>query len=289
MIMAENTYELYGPNTASHNDGANAARTARPKLLDPISFAAFVVASFGGVYRQLANVRYELPEEERDKCLRGADAVRLCLRIVLALSHPSNRIPIEGELALAANAYTHGGLSPTATGLDNNMLGRREVYESHTEPWPRAPRLREFPFISLALRLAASYDPALRAYDTCMLEEPLGLIYDDNNVKYAIGIIDITDIDAVRYGIVAAGHHMVHIPQVTYRLEVTYDCAVDFRTRIPLSAQEYMEKFQYEAEHDFEKDAISLLQALRLISTEALQGKHVHFYVVRSWSSMDTH
>lgn len=288
MIMAENENDTYGSNTTSYNDGANAARAAGPKLLDPISFAVFVVTNVGGVYRQLANVRYELPAEDNDKYLRGADAVRLCLRVVLALSHPSNRIPIEGELALAADAYTRGGMSSAATGLDNNMIGSR-VYESHTQPWPPAPWLREFPFISLALHLAASYDPALHAYDPCMHEEPLGLVYDDDNVKYAIGIIDITDIDAVRYGIVAAGHRMVHIPQVIYHLEVTYDCAAEFRTRVPLSAQDYMEKFQYEAKHDFDKDAILLLQELPLISTEALQGKHVHFKVKLSHSYMNTH
>lgn len=44
--------------------------------------------------------------------------------------------------------------------------------------------------------------------------EPLGLVYDSDNVKYGIEIIDISDLDTARYGIVAAGYTLIHIQRV---------------------------------------------------------------------------
>lgn len=139
-------------------------------------------------------------------------------------------------------------------------------------PWPPTPWLREFPFIALALQLAASYEHALHKLDACMQAEPLGLVYDSDNVKYGIGIIDISDLDTVRYGIVAAGHTLIYIPRVQEN-GTEYDYVTDTRTRTPLSAQEYMAKFHYEPKHTFDTDAVSLLEATPLIPPEALEGK----------------
>ena len=154
--------------------------------------------------------------------------------------------------------------------LENHVLGRTS-YRSYTRPWPPAPWLREFPFIGLTLQLAASYEPALHKFDANMQAEPLGLVYKSDNVKYGIGIIDISDLDTVRYGIVAAGHTMIYIPRI-FETDIPYDYVTDTRTRTPLSEQEYMAKFHYKPKQTFDIDAISRLEATPLLPPEALEG-----------------
>ncbi|CAK7198606.1 hypothetical protein SEUCBS139899_001270 [Sporothrix eucalyptigena] len=267
--MDDPVYDLYGYTT---NNGEEIQEQTGPR--DPKSFAVFVVANVGGRYRQLAVVRYGLPSQQPDTFLRGTDAVCLCLRVVLVFSHPANRIAIEGELALAADAYTRGGLSPPVVVLEKDFMGN--IGYSHRSrswspvPWPPAPWLREFPFIGLALQLAATYEQALHKFNSCMYAEPLGLVYDNDNGKYGIGIIDISDLDTIRYGIIAAAHEMVYIERIEQRAVLTYDYVTETPTRTPLSAQEYMAKFDYKKNHPFDCDAISLLEARPLITPEAL-------------------
>ena len=120
--MDDTAYEPY--DRATNNDEDASGETG---LRDPRSFAVFIVANVGGRYRQLAVVWYQLSAEEPETLLRGADAVRLCLRVVLVFSHPANRIAIEGELALAADAYTRGGLSPPRGLIGKPCLGSHLV------------------------------------------------------------------------------------------------------------------------------------------------------------------
>lgn len=240
----------------------------------PLSFAISVVAKIAGHYRQLANVRYELPLESPRTFLRGGDAVRLCLRVIGVFSHPSNRIAIDGELSLAADAYTRGGLSPVPRYLDKNVLHRRS-YAGSSEPWPPAPWLREFPFIALALELAASYDSITHKFDTSMKAEHLGLAYCNDDIKFAVCIIDITNVDNIGYGIVAAGHKEAHFQRIIIfqHLEEKYDYIVEPRSRSPLSAKKYMDRFGYKPKDQLDIQALDHLEMTSLIPPEGLQGQ----------------
>ncbi len=83
---------------------------------------------------------------------------------------------------------------------------------------------------------------------------PLGTVYRDDNMVYGMVVLDITDLDAVRYGIV--GFYvceMIHVtsPGFGFRMtrygpeprgyaKVTVE---EHWPREPLSAPEYMSKF----------------------------------------------
>lgn len=252
-------------------------------LRGPLSFAIFVVANISGQYRQLAIVRYEPSASDlQSTVLRGADAIRLCFGVVLAFAHPANRIAIEGELALAANMYAESICHPVAV-FENAMKGW--IWHNYnSRAWPQAPWLRELPFISLALRLATSYDPvALKHngpnFNINMKADPLGVVYTSDNIKYAVGVVDISDLDAVRYGIIATGHNKIELPRNTdgdvysiYDTHPEYEYVSETPNRTPLSAKQYMSKFAYKSERAVDEDAIVRLEAMPQISPEALNG-----------------
>ncbi|OAA62002.1 hypothetical protein SPI_04861 [Niveomyces insectorum RCEF 264] len=211
------------------------------------------------------------PGEAGEPYFRGADVIRCCLRILLTFSHPDNHIAITGEPALATHAYTRGVVSPPKAFLDR-QIGSRVEFGLHGQPmWPSSLFQRPFPFIALALQLATSYDPALPKFHEDMRPVPLGLAYNNNNGKYGIAVFDISDLDNVRYGIVAAGHTRVYIERIVESMEFHYDYITDMPTRTPLSARAYMAKFGYEsAGHPFDRDAALLLETRPLITPEAL-------------------
>lgn len=240
----------------------------------PRSWLFFVVAELGGQHRQLAAAQ-RLGLDTHLSAVQGAIVVRAALRIVTILSDSSNRIAIQGELSLAAQAYTQKGLAPR----------RSEPLPLHRKPWDRA--MREFPFISTCLMLGAGCDTdRVMNYETT--SERLGLVYDDASLDYGMVVVDISDLDRVSYGIVAfmawrklitpvatpwpQDEVVVSYYEIVYEQEPTIEAE---RPRRPLSAVAYMDKVGYQDswETKYAADFIQRLEKKPLVHIAALERR----------------
>ncbi|KAK4181201.1 hypothetical protein QBC36DRAFT_175795 [Triangularia setosa] len=138
------------------------------------------------------------------------------------LSDPANHIGIESELSLAAQFYQDPRIALQRTDLSN------------TPAWKSGVGL-----------------PALSA--------PLGAVFSDTNMEYAMAVVDITDLKAIRYGIIAFRSTIViYVSEPPQELDEYNDRGdgdpsgpqelrlEENRTRDPLPAAAYMAKFGYE-------------------------------------------
>jgi len=201
----------------------------------PRSFLFFIIADVGasgpaGPHRPLA-VTYRqgrTPGPGRDienEWRRVRQVVQDCARAVDILTCPANRVAIEAELSLAA-AEHRGGRCPEAPpreqvpDLPQPSLADRVFWrgpppaDPEQAPPPDSPpgvdvgAIREFPFISGCLRVALTRlnddggGPGARLDD--VQERPLATVFRDDALEYGAVVIDISDLDAVRYGIVGS-------------------------------------------------------------------------------------
>ncbi|KAG7293677.1 hypothetical protein NEMBOFW57_003732 [Staphylotrichum longicolle] len=142
----------------------------------------FVVARVGKRYRTLAVIHHQYLYD----CL----ALSACLLLISIFSDKANRRPLEMELGLAEEFYS----DPNNTESDSTTS-----YASF-----RAKPVR-FPFIGTCLVVGAStagLDPDFPRASTVHFEpEDTGFAEGDNNT--GITVLDITDLDNVRYCFVA--------------------------------------------------------------------------------------
>lgn len=136
----------------------------------------FVIARVGKHYRCLAVVHHQF--------LCGWFALAACVRLLTIFSDKSNRLPLEMELHLAADYYKNQGPPK-----------RAEAFNFHKGP--KAEPVR-FPFIATCLILGTSTDS-----DNCTANivhlEPQDLGFDQGDNNTGITVLDITDLDNVRY------------------------------------------------------------------------------------------
>ncbi|KAM0421383.1 hypothetical protein ACHAPT_010918 [Fusarium lateritium] len=140
----------------------------------------FVIARVGKYYRPLAAVHHQW--------LYGASALRSCLRIMRIFSDPSNRLALKHELDLAAIFYKKEPPPP-----------------SNPEEYEEAERtICPFPIILTCLAVGAAYDVEEgRVQAIHELRYDTGYDQGDNND--GITVLDITDLDHVRYCFVNPG------------------------------------------------------------------------------------
>ncbi|KAH7317186.1 hypothetical protein B0I35DRAFT_512951 [Stachybotrys elegans] len=134
----------------------------------------FVIAKVGPYYRSLAAVHHQW--------LYGFSALRQCCILLGIFSHPKNHGALQQELRSADEFFREKGPPPREPqALDYN----------HAGPCP-------FPFITTCLMVGASYAPT---EDRVALvhEEPLGLGFDQGDNNDGITILDITDLNNVKY------------------------------------------------------------------------------------------
>ncbi|OIW23584.1 hypothetical protein CONLIGDRAFT_649611 [Coniochaeta ligniaria NRRL 30616] len=246
----------------------------------PASWLFYIVASVGpgGSYRQLAVTLLEATATS-DHC--GSNLIRPCLNIVTILSDAANQLAIQGELRLAEEFYKDGHKPPRAELPESNASpGILELEGDGPEHgWDRG--LREFPFLSACLLLGAGYDPVTGAsYD--VRTEPLGTAYRDDNLEYGMVILDISDLDEIRYGIVGfTVHFMADV--IVGNDDVGYDPVEDLppeddpiptveehRPRVPLSARGYMIKFGFMTRFDSSGFAFQTMDKFSLVDARVL-------------------
>lgn len=140
----------------------------------------FIIARLGKHYRSLAAVHHQW--------LYGVSALRACLRLLRIFSDPSNRLALKHELDLAAAFYKNRPPPPSQPAKYQNA-------ENTICP---------FPFILTCLAVGVSYDSETgRAHTIHELRHDMGYDQGDNND--GITVLDITDLDNVRYCFVNLG------------------------------------------------------------------------------------
>lgn len=250
----------------------------------PRSFLFFIVADVGapgpeGPHRPLA-VTYRQgrgPGPGRDienEWGRVRQVVLDCARAIDILTCPANRAAIEAERSLAAAEY-RGRHRPEPQRVQVPDLpqpsltdpvfrygrpdGPEQTAPPESPPWVDAGAIREFPFISSCLHLALNRmddDKRPGAQLDDIQERSLATVFRDDALEYGAVVIDISDLDDVRYGIVGseisyfpATEAMVTGPMFWDRGESKYSGPPpvlyfdNSGSRTPLSAAAYVTKF----------------------------------------------
>ena len=203
------------------------------ETLAPRSSLFFIVADMGvsgleGAHRPLAVTyrqgRSHGPGRRIESARRRVrQVVRDCARAVDILTCPTNRAAIEAELSLAAAEHRSGRCPqapqraqvpdlPQPSLTDDMFSGGSPPGDQEQAPPPQSPpwvdegAIREFPFISSCLRVALTRlaDDGYGARPDDVQERPLTTIFRDDVLEYGAVVIDILDLDAVRYGIVGS-------------------------------------------------------------------------------------
>lgn len=286
----------------------------------PRSFLFFIIADVGasgseGPHRPLAVTyrqgRFPGPGRNiENEWRRVRQVVQDCARAVDILTCPANRVAIEAELSLAAAEHRGGrcpeepqrvqvpdlpppSLADCVFWSRSPPAGAELTPPPESPPWVDAGAIREFPFISSCLRVALNRldDSGSGARLDDVQERPLATIFRDDAVEYGAVVIDISDLDAVRYGIVGSKLSYVAAEDAGFAGTWYFDRAEsryhgpppvlfldNSGARTPLSASAYMAKFGLEEAPDgverLEKHGIVEPRALRCKSSRARTGNH---------------
>ncbi|KAI1422352.1 hypothetical protein F5Y12DRAFT_786816 [Xylaria sp. FL1777] len=258
----------------------------------PNSWVFFAVAEIAGRHRPIAVVS-SVGDSEPLEGLQGYPLTACCRRIVTIFSDPGNHAAVRAELALASTYYRDdddggggGGGENQASRLVSTELPYlhrlRHTISQRRRPWDH-DRVHEFPFIAACLLQGVAFD-AQSGRCCPTLVEPLGTVYRDSSIEWGMAVVDITNLDDVRYGIVG-------FPVCTAKFTPSRQAELRDRSwpgatgpgaaatgelilvdephhRQAMSASEYMAKFDYEKrEHG---DAVEALSQVPLVSADSM-------------------
>jgi hypothetical protein len=138
----------------------------------------------------------------------------------------------------------------------------------------------ELPFISTCLVVSVGRECHSR--DSQVTAGPLGLVYTDETMGYGMAVVDISDLDCVRYGIAAFGtsRPLILGEHGLFSSETVFEPTREWR---PTSAKAYMEKFaptiyagrgnECLASVAMEVDKLQM-EKYQLVGLDALEGKN---------------
>lgn len=249
--------------------------TVYPDSRPPRSFLFSVVANVGagGTSRPLA-VAYRQGNDVfslRVSWPRVHHFVADTLAIIETLSDPTNRAPLEAERALAEDWYrrsqgrneVHINERPSIPDTPQPAFVPWNKWREPGEQQPQLPwrddGLAEFPFTTTCVLLALLRDDGDANAANCnrtrpgdVQFQPLSTIFRGDCTEYGLVVLDISDLDNVKYGILAFPIH--YMAEVWYRDERTgWDPVEDEkpvkepdvvlvspRPRVPLSIAQWM-------------------------------------------------
>ncbi|KPM45093.1 hypothetical protein AK830_g1453 [Neonectria ditissima] len=185
----------------------------------PRSFLFYVVANVGrgGTSCPLAVAYRQGNDAHKSPFSRVNHVVQDTLRLISILSEPANRAALEAERALAAAWYLHRDTEQHPDELGQQC--RPKVPDSPQPPfgipkghWPVEVQpelswdnsLREIPFTSTCLLLGLLDDDVssnTRPGDVQL--QPLSTAFRGDCLEYGMVVLDISDLENVKYGIVA--------------------------------------------------------------------------------------
>ncbi|KAI1355310.1 hypothetical protein F5Y01DRAFT_173211 [Xylaria sp. FL0043] len=239
----------------------------------PNSWVFFAVAQIAGRHRPVAVVSSTGDNVEPAESLQGYPLIACCRRIATVFSDAENHATIHAELALAADMY-HGGQSRPPVELpDLRRYGTPQP--ERWRPWDH-DRVSEFPFIAACLLQSVAFDA--QSGRTCRtLPEPLGTVYRDSSLEWGMVVVDITDLDAVRYGIVGFPVHRARfVPSLQAEKQGYHFPGGELRLvdevhhRQAMTASEYMSKFGLKSENQIRGDAVEYLGGAPLVDADAM-------------------
>lgn len=253
------------------NEAGGVYRSLTLARTSPRSFLFYIVANVGpGKTSRPLAVTYR-QGHRLDPCRLGpvggrstTDCVALvmkeCARIASILTEPANRIALEAERDLATSWYGQDRHDPpeqvelpdTVQPPFNFEKFQNEQQDIPERPW--AAGIREFPFISTCLRVGLH---SVGYGETRLLdvqEQPLGTVFRGDKLEYGVVVFDVSDLDAVRYGLI--GFHVDYTAEVDVTRTGHWDRVEDSppsqdpvlvleepRSRVFLTAAKYAKKF----------------------------------------------
>ncbi|VUC29121.1 unnamed protein product [Clonostachys rosea] len=133
----------------------------------------FAIAKVGEHYRSLAAVHHQW--------LYGLSAVRQCALILQIFGHGENRLALQQELRLAEEYYRDKDAPQDPPKLS----------------WAEGG-ICPFPFITTCLMMGTSFNQET-SHASVVHEEPFGMGFDQGDNNDGITVIDITDLNNVKY------------------------------------------------------------------------------------------
>jgi hypothetical protein len=129
----------------------------------------------------------------------------------------------------------------------------------------------EFPFVSTCLLLGVGLPPSM----SMSRSGPLGTVYRDKDIRHGLVVVDITDLENIRFGIIAfTVRLMVWDEGHEWNLEGPIGTPVptleNDRPRRPLSAAQYIAKFRYDS-----SPGVSELEKIPLIDVSVMDRKSI--------------
>ncbi|KAI1333015.1 hypothetical protein F5Y16DRAFT_354591 [Xylariaceae sp. FL0255] len=247
--------------------------------MGPNSWVFFAVARIAGRHRPLAVISSVGDDIEPAESLQGHPLTACCQRITTIFSDAENHTAVRAELALASLYYSEGKVAEPPVELPEFLRGQTPS-PRRWRPWDH-DRMHEFPFITACLLQSVAFD-AQRSRTCPALIEPLGTVYRDSSLEWGMVVIDITDLHAVRYGIVGfpvCEAKFVSSPQdEAPRVYNGYPQRGQLRLvdgehlRQAMSASDYMTRFNYEI--PILANSIQFLSQVPLVGTDAME----HFW-----------
>ncbi|KAI0441246.1 hypothetical protein F4803DRAFT_524291 [Xylaria telfairii] len=230
----------------------------------PESFIIYIVAQINTMYRPLSVLTIHKTDID---AVQVGEIIALCRCLSTMLADPSNRVALASELSLAADFYPDGpGRSADSSVHELPQISALEYLAQPDRDAPVYRGFPEFPFVSTCLMIAGEMS------SECSTRlQPLSTIFRDHNPFYGMVVFDISDLDQLRYGIVAFSvQPMVFVAsqeiwrrwdEMGQELGGERELRVEEnRPRKPLSAHEFAAKFGVE----MTDDAGVLVGALRV-------------------------
>lgn len=228
----------------------------------PRSFLFYVVANIGpgGSTRPLAVAYRQGNDVSKSPLSRVKAVANDILSLVKVLSEPANRVPLEAERALATGWHRHQDTDTDTRRIalpdspQPPFVGYKDKWKPSVQPeMPWNDALREFPFTSTCLLLGLLRGSNSTRPGDVQLQSLSTPFYGDC-LEYGMVIVDISNLERVKYGIVA--FPVCYMAHVYYHSEVGgWDpvedpppekepdvVLVDERPRVALSILGYLRK-----------------------------------------------
>ena len=284
--------------------------TGSADVQGPFSWVFFAVARVAGRHRPVAVVS-SVGDNEGSESLMGGPLAAACQRIITIFSDRANAPAVRAELALADGFYMR--TRDDGRGRDEYRpdrvhlpeLDRRALQRDlRYPPWDHGT-VPEFPFIAACLLHGVGFD-ARTGMTRPARPQPLGTVYRDTSLEWGMVVIDITELEAIRYGIV--GFTVTSAVFVESEADARRRAAFrvlgpgafepgelrvmdEVRPRRAMSAAEYLAKWP----HDFLDDnlAVERLSSVPLVDADAMAlvwppGPDLDDGVLRSLAGLST-
>ncbi|KAJ2971253.1 hypothetical protein NUW58_g9470 [Xylaria curta] len=251
---------LPDPNTSPHG---------------PESWVVYIVATIAGVHQPLATM---LIEQRDIDTIEPASVVKLCQWLARVLSDPSNRTAIASEVNVATDFYINLDYSRQPLPL-HEVPAIDQYYDDTNSLLPDDDKMSEFPFLTTCIFMAGAIHTGLTPTSTA-----LGTVFRDENPNFGMVVFDISNLDDLKYGIVAfSSKEIIYLQTLdSWHAWNTMGGDENFggprerrveseRPRQAMSARAFMAKFGKRAARPADHQETGILDGLSLVEPPVFQ------------------